>query len=410
MTISYTQNTMKYTLSVNSTLTVNSPDLEHFYFSMKVADLADTIDTFIKKELRKLGSTNQIHSNDIMEILKNSRESFCDLSSGITREIDSFLEIKVKVNLNKDRDYVIIKIKDNANGITGKSKGQFFSVKECKSTKNRKGTPRFFSGGLGLGLEQFKKFVERQNGTIQLKNRKLAGCAIYIQFPLNRTQPGLSDLSSVSRIEEKAALSLTAASILTEKKKDILRSKKAQEKKDKFHEPLQNKLDELSLDSKQVNAVLASSNSWSLAKSNIKDPEMKEADKLANIYENIDQANAIDNSNNKSYELRNAIGSLLEIGHIETATKVANTIPDLRIRSISLESIVRAWIDKKDMDKATEVANTIPEVRMQSISLESIVSAWIDKKDMGKATEVANTIPDLRMRSIALHNIERSNT
>lgn len=77
-------------------------------------------------------------------------------------------------------NYVFIEVSDTGIGIPKEAKERifepFYTVNKDRSKKH---------GGIGLGLSIVKELIEKQNGTISLKDNEPKGTTFLISFPLS---------------------------------------------------------------------------------------------------------------------------------------------------------------------------------------------------------------------------------
>lgn len=142
-------------------------------------------------ELLKVVSNKFSKSHPMVNICENIDPNItnveCD-SQGITLVISNLLENGVKYNFKEvknldislldNKNYIILKISDNGNGIDDKDKNKIFNKfyrSGNEETRKTKGT--------GLGLYIVKEIIESHKGSIEVNPNKPEGTIFKIKLP-----------------------------------------------------------------------------------------------------------------------------------------------------------------------------------------------------------------------------------
>lgn len=121
-----------------------------------------------------LKSNRQVEFRCIRELVKNSYDSYALGGLHLNQSLI------LKVVIQKRKDGVIVKIKDNGSGFLERDGADLFSTTEviCQKKESDSG----LLGGQQCGLRLFEKHLNYLGGQLFLKNRKHEGAAIYMVF------------------------------------------------------------------------------------------------------------------------------------------------------------------------------------------------------------------------------------
>lgn len=100
----------------------------------------------------------------------------------------------VSISANVENESVVIKVKDNGIGMSSEDQHKLFRLDvhhTTKGTYNEKGT--------GLGLLLCKEFVEKHEGTIEVKSEIGEGSTFIIRIPLNKTNLPLNKSITIAK-------------------------------------------------------------------------------------------------------------------------------------------------------------------------------------------------------------------
>lgn len=159
---------------------------KHGQLNIKQVNIADLVQDTVKVfsdsplEVKIKGSSSNlitdIDTEQIKTVLKNIITNAIKYSSGTS--------IPIKINIENQKQYIVVKITDNGIGIPRDELPYifepFYRVDKSRSKK---------TGGFGLGLNLCKTIMEAHKGKIKIKSTPETGTDVYLYFN-NSTEKG----------------------------------------------------------------------------------------------------------------------------------------------------------------------------------------------------------------------------
>ena len=164
--------------------------------------VADTIGDFIDKSCMKLGFTSYDKKSQawIGELVANSYDAYA------AHYLEQGSSLKLKVVIQSNEKFTVIKFKDNASGFIGYPKSASLNNELICSIISEKSSE--YLGGAGLGLSCHIQCVRKAGGIVQLKNRKKEGASIYSIFYHNDNKIQHSQIQNAEVAEKESLLKI----------------------------------------------------------------------------------------------------------------------------------------------------------------------------------------------------------
>ncbi len=139
-------------------------------------DSACKIEEFVEKSFVKLGFKQRLPWVVVSEIVKNSFDSFAK------KDTLTQTALTLNVIVKKQKNKVIIKIKDNGYGFSDKPKSSFFTYEEISPTRKVG-----LFGGCRVGIPLIANRIKELGGIVKFKNREQEGASVLIALPISGT-------------------------------------------------------------------------------------------------------------------------------------------------------------------------------------------------------------------------------
>jgi len=164
------------------TLYLSSLEKYDFELEAEKIDIKEVLDDICSRMKGKAQKFNVSVMTDIQSaIILGDRESLVHIFTNLIDNGIKYNEPQGVLSINsysKDK-YLCIEISDTGIGIPKESKEKIF---EPFYTVNKDRSKKY--GGIGLGLSIVKELIEKQNGTISIKDNEIKGTTFVISFPI----------------------------------------------------------------------------------------------------------------------------------------------------------------------------------------------------------------------------------
>jgi len=167
---------------VEKTLYLSSLEKYDFELQVQKIDIKEVIEEICTRMKGKAQKFNvKMITNIQSATILGDKESLVHIFTNLIDNGIKYNEPQGKLSISNyiEDTYVFIEVSDTGIGIPDEVKEKIF---EAFYTVNKDRSKKY--GGVGLGLSIVKELIEKQNGTISLKDNETNGTTFLISFPI----------------------------------------------------------------------------------------------------------------------------------------------------------------------------------------------------------------------------------